>query len=302
MILSEDPLFVIRKPHADITEEDVVRAFTKLPASQKAVFALLRDNAFDEFRSMEYAFAENSFNMAGEDAGGHQLDGPRGLFVLQSRFNHSCAPNSKIPIGSTGAASLQCFATKAIETGQEITFCYQSDLQCMTREERHRELRFTCSCEVCQLEPTLQRLSDMRRRLIRGLQYLQHGKDLNGKKQEASERPLITDRRLRIAAETCNIPLSSRLIYSLLSIVLIEQEGLLDSFLAERLSPGVMAAASMFQNEYNARVATLAMAQGTWLRRLCVAFHLYGQSDTVDLALAEALRYRENILETVWGT
>ncbi|KAK0637172.1 hypothetical protein B0T17DRAFT_588093 [Bombardia bombarda] len=294
LILSEEPLFTIRKPHAEITDEDVVRAFQQLPASRKPLFFLLRDNASWQFRRVEHAFAENCFNMAGEDHGGRQRDGPRGLFLLHSRFNHSCLPNTKIPIPTSNReiTYVQSFAIRDILPGEEITFSYECDFGCRTREERHQQLRFVCHCDVCQAGTTFQQLSDMRRRLVRGLQYLQIGKDLDGQKQEASGRPLITDIQLKRAAETRSIPLSSRLIYGLLVMVLTEQEGLLDDFLAERLSPSIWAAATMFETENNARLAKLAMAQETWLERLCVAFHLYGRADAADAALAGVLRKR----------
>lgn len=184
-------------------------------------------------------------------------------YFFFTRLNHSCLPNTKIPTDNIDVTSLQSFATREIVPDEEITFSYEGDFECRTREERHRELRFTCHCEVCHLGTYFQRLSDMRRRLIRGLQYLEIGKDLNGQKQECTDRPLITDTQLRIAAETLSIPLSSRFIYGLLKIFVIEQEGLLDDFLAKRLCPSVFAAADMFQTESNATVAKLAMAQGS---------------------------------------
>lgn len=97
--MTEELLFIVRKPTTEITEGDVIRALERLPGSRKSLFLLLRDNASQEFRSMEHAFAENSFNMAGEGRDGRQLDGPRGLFLLHLRPNHSCLPNSKIPSG-----------------------------------------------------------------------------------------------------------------------------------------------------------------------------------------------------------
>ena len=292
LILSEEPLFIIRKPHAEITDEDVVRAFQQLPASRKPLFFLLRDNGFGEFRSMEHAFAENSFNMAGEDRSGRQLNRPHGLFILHSRFNHSCLPNSKIPISNRRITHLQSFATRDIGPGEEITFTYAGDFGCRTRAERHQELRFVCNCDACRPGTPFQRLSDMRRRLIRGLEYLQNGKDVDGQKQEASGRPLIADTQLKTAAETFSIPVSSRFIYGLLVTFLTEEEGLLDDFLAERLWPSIWVTATMFKTEGNARIAELAMAQKTWLGRVYVAFHLYGRADAADTFVAEVLRKR----------
>ncbi|KAM7194685.1 hypothetical protein V8F20_007877 [Naviculisporaceae sp. PSN 640] len=297
LILSEKPLFTIRKPHAQITELDVAMAFQQLPASQKPLFFLLRDNSSasssGQFRSMAHVFAENSFNMAGEDHIGLQGDGPRGLFPIHSRFNHSCVPNVKIPTAGTGELThVQSFAVRDIVPGEEITISYEGDFGCRTREERHRRLRFVCHCDACQAGAASQLLSDMRRRLVRGLQYLQTGRDLDGQKLGDSDRSLITDLQLKRAAETHRIPLSSRLIYGLLVMVLTEQEGLLDHFLAERLSPGIWAVATVFQTESNARLAKCAMAQETWLERLCMAFPLYGRADAVDAALAELFRER----------
>ncbi|KAK1753168.1 hypothetical protein QBC47DRAFT_387916 [Echria macrotheca] len=289
LILSEEPLFTIRKPHAEITNEVLLRALQKLPASRKRMFFLLRDNASGAFQSLKHAFAENSFNMASEDhTTGRQLDCLHGLFLLHSRFNHSCSPNSKVPVTVTGGeiTHLQSFATRDIAPGEEIAFSYAADFGCRTREERHRELRFVCNCDACQPGTPFQELSDMRRRLVRGLQYLQTGVDLDGRRQDAPDRPLIADPQLKRAAETFRIPLSSRFIYGLLVMSLLEQEGLLDDFLAERLSRNVWVPFAAFETESNVQVAKLAMAQQDWLGRLCVAFQLYGRADAADQALA----------------
>lgn len=290
LILSEEPLFTIRKPHSEITNEVLVRAFQKLPVNRKPLFFLLRDNASEAFRSMEHAFAENSFNMASEDHTGQQLDYLHGLFLLHSRFNHSCSPNSKIPITGGEITHLRSFATRDIVPGEEIAFSYAADFGCRTREERHRELRFVCNCDACQPRTPFQKLSDMRRRLARGLQYLQIGVDLDGQRQDAPDRPLITDPQLKRAAETFRIPLSSRFIYGLLMMSLLEQEGLLDDFLAERLGRNVSVPFAMFETESNVQVAKLAMAQHDWLGRLCVAFQLYGRADAADQAVATLFR------------
>lgn len=69
----------------------------------------------------------------------------------------------------------------------------------------------------------------MRRIFIRGLQYLTLGVDMNGQKQD-SISPIIVDPKLKKAAEDFRIPLSSRLIYNLLILCLLEEEGFLDEF------------------------------------------------------------------------
>ncbi|KAI8958639.1 SET domain-containing protein [Daldinia sp. FL1419] len=278
-ILVEAPLFVIPKPSQYITEEDVIRAFQKLRPSAKQQFLLLRDNADGPFMSMNEAFAENSF--ISPDKSGH------GLFLLHSRFNHSCMPNAKVPEYAGNAMTL--FASRDIMAGEEITFCYNDDFECRTRRERHEALRFTCDCRACLLGTPFQQLSDIRRTFIRGLQYLTHGTDIDGKRRDSSY-PIIADRRLKEAAETLSIPICNRLIYMLLSMHLLEEEELLDDFLRERVEPSIVTASSLFETESNIRIVKIVMTQKTWIRKVNMAFRLYGRADAADGYLPAALR------------
>jgi hypothetical protein len=116
-----------------------------------------------------------------------------------------------------------------------------------------------------------------------------HGVDLDGQRQSSSS-PIIIDPQLKHAAETLSIPLSSRLIYILLTMLLLEEEGLLDDFMAKRLTPGMQAIVAAFQTESNARIVRLATAQETWLEKLCMAFRLYGRGDVGDQAFTMLLR------------
>ncbi|KAH6871525.1 hypothetical protein B0T10DRAFT_260423 [Thelonectria olida] len=285
LILREKPLFIIQKSHEDITDQDVWMAFQRLLPGQKRQFLCLRDNASDQFKSMNKAFAENCFLMDGIEPG----NGPpvRGLFLLQSRFNHSCVPNSKVP--TTNGDTIASFATRDILVGEEITFCYDSDFECRTRHERHQALRFVCDCKACLLGTPFQQLSDPRRRLIRGLQYLLLGVGLDGQRQ-VSRSPIITDPELKRASEYFNIPLTSRFIYNLLCALLLEQEELLDDFMNERVTPSIDTAVSFFRTDANATIAKFAMAQETWLEKVDVAFRLFGQADACDHELALLLR------------
>jgi hypothetical protein len=140
---------------------------------------------------MNYAFAENSFALS---------DNPlkHGLFLIHSRLNHSCIPNCNVP--STKGEIIASFATKDIAAGEKITFCYNTEFECSTRGGRHQVLRFTCECKACLPGTLFQHLSDTRRTLIRGLQYLTFGRDLNGQRQ-GSESPIIIDSQLKKAAE-----------------------------------------------------------------------------------------------------
>ncbi len=285
-ILREKPLFVIRKPHEQITEEDVRMAFQHLTPIAKQLFLHLRDNGCVPFKYMTEAFAENSFavNSNGPQA---KISPVHGLFLLLSRFNHSCIPNSKVPIPKDEFVTL--FATRDIMPGEEITFCYNTDFECRTRYERHQALRFICDCKACLPGTPFQQLSDMRRTFIRGLQYLTLGVDLNGQKQDSTS-PIIVDPDLKEAAEDFCIPLSSRLIYNLLILCLLDAEELLDDFMVKRLYPGILKLVTMFSDEEQRCIARLAVEQKTWLKKFCTAFRLYGRTDVADHAVAETLR------------
>ena len=287
MILREKPLFVIKKPDEEITEVDVLAAFHQLVPSEKQQFLCLRDNACRHFTNMTQAFAENSFAISNGIR--TQANGPpmHGLFLLHSRLNHSCIPNSKIP--NCSGEIISSFATRGIVAGEEITFCYNTDFECRTRHDRHQKLRFVCDCKACLTGTHFQQLSDMRRMFIRGLQYLTLGVDLDGKGQ-GSAPPIIIDSKLKRAAEDFSIPLSARLIYDLLVAYLLEEEGLLDDFMVERLNPGILQIAAWFKTESNARIASLAITQQTWLEKVSMAFRLYGRGDAADHDIAVLLR------------
>ena len=253
------------KPHELITEEDVGTAFELLSASAKQQFLQLRDNGSVAFTYMTDAFAENSFAIEIIKPQAN-ISPAHGLFILHSRFNHSCKPNSKIPTTMDGI--ITSFATRDIMPGEEIIFCYNPDFAGRKRYERHQALRFVCNCETCLTANPSQQLSDMRRTLIRGLQYLTLGVDIDGQRQ-GSTSSIIIDTKLKKAAENFRIPLSNRVIYNLLLMYLLEEEGLLDDFMIKRLYPGILKIATTFQTESNASIVRLAMIQKTWLEKFC---------------------------------
>ncbi|KAF2423483.1 SET domain-containing protein [Tothia fuscella] len=276
LIMKEQPLFTIHKHQDDIKDRDVLAALQRLTPTEKEQFLCLRDKGITLFRFVNQAFAENSFALS--------TDPPiHGAFLIHSRINHSCIPNAKIP--EPGDNAVSSFAVRDIAKGEEITFCYNTDFQCRTRADRHRELRFVCECKACQLGTPFQKASDMRRLLIRGSQYLTLGVDLKGEKSA-----IIIDRNLRRVAENLLISLSTRLIYLLLGMALLEEEGLMDHFQEERMSPGILQIAGMFATESNMKIAILAVAQETWLEKFCIATKLYGQADRADREVSAALR------------
>ena len=279
VILRERPLFTIQKSAEEVTEEDLWMAFLQLKPDEGKQFQLLRDNgnASSPFSRMTHAFAENSWLISGNP----QI---HGLYLLHSRFNHSCIPNSKVPSHS---GEITSFAVRDIAPGEEITFCYYTELKCMTMDERHKDLEFVCNCKACLPGSAFQQLSDMRRTLMRGLNFFQTGTDPIGERLKSTS-PIIPE--LRKEAEEFYTPLSARFIYNVLNLYLMEEEGLMDDFVFERCNPAVLKLSTLFRTESNDKIARLAVAQETWLEKLFVAFRLYGRADAADHLSAIGMR------------
>lgn len=137
--MSEESLFVIRKAKAEIIEIDIATAHLKLPTRQRAQFSLLRDNGSKFFTSLKKALNQISFNISD---GSPATD----VFLVHSRFNHFCLPNSRVPAYPGG--TIQLYAIKDIEAGEEICFSYL-DFKGQTRNERQEFMDFVCECKAC---------------------------------------------------------------------------------------------------------------------------------------------------------
>ena len=276
LILREKALFVIQKHPADITGLDVFRAVMQLSPMEMLQFSILHNNEPEEPRSFRETLSINSFTS--------DVKPPTdGFYILGSRFNHSCIPNARSP--NTPGPFIELYATKDIGAGEEIYFCYFPELKAQTRHEGHEALGFVCSCKACLPGTPFQELSDLRRRLIRGILYITRAVDLDGKRQ-TSQSLLIVDPKFKAAAETGNIPLMSRMVLHLLIVVLLEEEGLLDDWAVKIVEPGVVAPVFWGVSEYNHEIGDLALAQDTWLKKLQVAFQLYGRTDPADQMVA----------------
>lgn len=129
----------------------------------------------------------------------------------------------------------------------------------------------------------------MRRTLLRGLDYLTHGEDVDGPRP-VSERTVLNDPQVRRAAEELRIPLSTRLIAHVLRGFLLEEEGLLDHLMVERVLPSVRVAAASFRTPSNVRMAAIVVTQKSWLGKVCAAFRLYGKEDDSDQEVAAGMR------------
>lgn len=288
MILAERPLFVIRKNPSQFTFADFTSAIQALTAAEKHVLGIFVFPGAELLHpiTVEPAFAENSFNI------GSNTSPARGFYVLHSRFNHSCLPNCKIP-DTIENDTIASFATRPIDAGEEILFCYETDFEARTALDRRRILQFACNCKACCPGTLFQKCSDLRRRLVRGLNYLIHGVDIDGKK-EIHGRPLIVDRRLKQAAEHREQPLSSLFIYYSLTMALLESEGLLDQFKLDSLMPCIQRLANWFQTPSNASIAFHTMEQPTAAERLFFAVGLFGKLDPFDNVLGRLRRGEMN--------
>lgn len=100
---------------------------------------------------------------------------------------------------------------------------------------------------------------------------------------------VIADPYVRKEVAEFRTPLSSQLVYNLLTVCLMEAEGILDDFEVRRLQPGITTMATMFRRPKTASIARRAMAQSTPSERLSVAFGLYGCVDEADQEMAYML-------------
>lgn len=288
VILREQALFAIPKHHDDITELDVLAAFRKSPRTTQWQFLSLRDDAGAPFTNIAKAFAENSFAIGVPEVGA-----PRhGFFPLLSRFNHSCLPNAAVPIDKDAPRDTPAIhATRDIAAGEEIAFSYDPRFASQTARERHESLGFVCDCPACRPGTAFQRASDLRRRLIRGLQFMVPGEEDPIVSVPGFEPfHIIADPDVRKEVAEFRTPLSSQLVCNLLTVCLMEAEGILDDFEFGRLHPACTAMVTMFRRPKNANIARRAMAQNTPSERLRVAFELYGCADAADEQMANVLR------------
>jgi hypothetical protein len=125
---------------------------------------------------------------------------------------------------------------------------------------------------------------------MRGLKYLILGRDIDGQVHGSVASSFINDARLKKDVETYSISLSARLIYNLLLMALSEQEGLLDEFLEERMTPGIVSVLQAFRTEGNASTAIQAMLLQGWTQKFFSASYMWGRHDAGDLAFAQQLR------------
>lgn len=282
LIFEEKPLFVIRKPVQYINDFDVLSEFHQLSPLERQQFLYLRNSGAQTDTTMVEAFKWNSLGLS-------VTPEAHGLFIVLPRLNHSCIPNCTAPYGTLEKNQQQIRAIKAIMPGDELTFCYHSPFQCWSTRDRAQSLSFQCGCKACLIGTPFQQASDMRRALLRGLHYLIHGKDIEGP-NVLSPGPVLSDPGVKQAAEELRIPLSTRLIATVLRGFLLEEEGLMDRFQIEDLRTAIQGLGVSFKTRRNAQIAAIVTAQKSWLEMVCAAFKLYGKEDEADQEVAAKLQ------------
>ncbi|RSL76981.1 hypothetical protein CEP51_009474 [Fusarium floridanum] len=274
LILSETPMFVIRSTRAYPGSRHLDRAFRDLDPATKALVGLARENGGPEFTSACQCFIQNSFNVS---------DTELGFYLVQSRFNHSCQPNSTVPFtayADTALAPVRRYALVDIEVGEEITFCYQDDIVNKVKDERHRLLHFECRCNCCMQDFAASRKSDMRRDLMAALTYMNHGVLPNGQIDDSDE-PLVANRALKKQAEDRTMPITTQLVHQLWHVVVAEEEGIVAGMI-HQLASNILYLARSLKTKRNIEIAELALEQETFADMFLTASRFLGEPDEGD--------------------
>jgi hypothetical protein len=62
--------------------------------------------------------------------------------------------------------TISCVAVKDIGPGEEITFAYFGEFDCMLSHTRHKLVHFVCKCKACLPGTAFHQASKMRRQLL----------------------------------------------------------------------------------------------------------------------------------------
>ncbi|KAJ5949505.1 hypothetical protein N7454_001089 [Penicillium verhagenii] len=280
LIFTERPLFFFEKPKAAITLGDAAKAILSLPLDKKDQVSLMLKNGTSLYKDLRDLVGENSFYLTDSRSKASAW----AFYLLQSRFNNSCIPNSRIVAMSEGM--IVRYANKDIQPGEEITGHHTTYDFLSTRFERQRRINFPCQCAACQLPPPLQQASDLRRRLVRGLISLIDGEDPRNKPS------IIINAELRRLAGSFDLSLCTIIFFDFLLLFLLAEEGLLnDTFLAG-FGGGLARRGLFIISESNRIIFERARRQRTWEERLQIATRLYGREDPGD-ANYTSVRQRE---------
>ncbi|KAL8365076.1 hypothetical protein RB595_004069 [Gaeumannomyces hyphopodioides] len=157
-ILSEAPL--LRVPRFTNSKEQVCDSLSNKVAAlsddkRQAFFSL--HNSFEDETTRELGITRTNALPLGFNAA------TGGIFVEASRINHACIQNAQ-NTWNEGLQQLTIHAIRDINRGEEITIMYLTDRANRAARQRtlQRNFRFTCSCQLCLLPPSLRASSDAR--------------------------------------------------------------------------------------------------------------------------------------------
>lgn len=246
------------------------------------------------------AFNENSFTVENETDWRFDISEGRnsywGLAILHSRINHSCSPSIAVggKVGKIGSVAM-----RHIKRGEELTFDYNPSVEMVhrTRAERRMQMDFQCHCTTCSLTGEAQQASDARRLLINGLIYLTSGKVARNDLYSTT-RTVITDEALKRSAENFSIPISSRIVYTSLLVLLYWKEEQHGRFLECRDLRDQLGISSTFiQNKENmsialtvAIIAEMDRSEMAPFKSFTEACKLWGTRDKGDARLTQHIR------------
>ncbi|CAG8978357.1 hypothetical protein HYALB_00012492 [Hymenoscyphus albidus] len=277
-IYIEEPLLVVPRTSYKAAEAVVQAAANKLGDRDLRIFSWLRKNgdATKKYTYYRDALSDSYFEIK-------QSKAPSHLYVVHSRFNHSCVPNMQVTHNNV---QLKSYAFRDIMAGEEITFSYREMLyktSAQRREELQEEKIFVRDCRACVPGNPFQEQSDSRRRLLRGLKFLRTGEDPEERENSPDRYPIIFDAQLKQDIANKRVAIYLEFICMLLSACLSEKEGFLGYYktigtVEERLSEFVDTLGTANHKE----IARHVLSQETWWKKFCEACKLYGRVDAND--------------------
>ncbi|KAF7718784.1 Uncharacterized protein PECH_005894 [Penicillium ucsense] len=286
LIYREQALFTLQpRGPQQVNDYTILWEVRQLSAQDKETFNLIvKAAALEGDDKVTDVFIKNYFRLAnvpnelGLPTRSHHL----GFFVFLSRLNHACVANAYIP--QNEGKYISCYATKDIQPGEEIMFSYCADFESMQMEQRHRLLKFTCKCVACAPGTAFHELSEIRRKLIRGLNFLTQGMDFAYPRRDGhGPSGIIADPVLREAAKELFMPLMSRLFYESMIGLLLEEEGMMNAIMEKEIIARMRGAVRLLREPDNAVLALRIMEQKRWIDKWLVASRTLHKPDLGDI-------------------
>lgn len=177
LIIAESPLLSMTTTLAtpERQTEELASLSSKvdaLPEHDKRAFFSLHNFYGQEFPQILGILLSNVYPMCGPEHGPATMPGSGGLFLVCSRFNHSCNPSACYS-WNTALSKILVHAVKDIQPGEQVTVTYLGDIR-FPRSIRQRilleQFQFKCQCDLCTVRYVIEGVSsDARRLAIRTL-------------------------------------------------------------------------------------------------------------------------------------